>query len=166
MNNWIIALVLPVHFISHGQTDRLNDAQVIDLFRNISRSDATFLSEPEKRKQVFIQNFDTLVSLSRKQGFPHLSSLSLTQSNEIRIHTAVGGTFLHILQTNPGRMLNPDTIALFKNEILENRLDKRLLQFALRGFKYDRDHHAGIDWTTEIEENFQLALREWDIQLE
>ncbi|MNX83530.1 hypothetical protein D3C86_1152960 [compost metagenome] len=141
----------------------MSEKELIELFKEINRSDASYLNEPEIRKKIFVRNFDTLVSLTRKQGFPGLSK---TASNRKILESGIRGTFLHVLQTNPMYLLNPDIIALFKTELLAGRLDKQLLKFALRAFQTDHDHQSGIHWTSEITENFTLALCEWDIQLD
>ncbi len=62
-------------------------------------------------------------------------------------------------------MLNEETISLLKKELTEGRLEQDLLQFALQTFQYDTDMERLPAWTDQIENNFYLAIREWDIKL-
>jgi len=162
----LLIVIVLFSFSVFGQKDILSDAQLLQLFEDVNKSDASHLNEPDIRHQIFLDNFDTIIAIIENQGFPTLSEKLRNKRNLRSIDSGVQRTFIHILQTQPELLLNEKIIALLKLEIENGRLDPKLLKVAMSVLQYDIDtSEEKAVWSEETENNFYRALLEWDINL-
>ena len=153
-------------FSAISQSDTLNDEELIAIFKEINESDASHMKEPEIREQIFIENFKTIVKITKAQGFPQLQEHYRKKKIRNCIINGSRITFIHILQSQPKMLLNEEMIELFGKEIKSDRLDNSILETALFAFKYDHDvGRIDNQWDEEIQQQFNLALEAWDIDI-
>ena len=79
----------------------------------------------EKRKQIFLENFDVIIKEVMRKGFPHLNEES--KKLDSCIYDAILATLIHISQTRPDLFYSPEITDLFLKEIQANRLTTDLL---------------------------------------
>lgn len=156
--------VIAVSFLSFCQTDSLNREKIAYMFHEINKSDATHIGE-KIRDSLFIKNFNQIIDLIKVQGYPKFSDEKKNKKLNQSVESGTRRTFLHILQTYPELLLNEEIIDIISNEISEQRLDAELLKIVLSAYQYDLDTGNTVTWSKSVENNFYVAIREWDIKL-
>lgn len=168
LNRFVAALLFVFGFslTSFSQSDTLTDEELIPIFLAISKSDQTHVKEPEIRKEIFIENFNTLIGIMKKQGFPVLTKDYRRKKIKNCIHHATQMTLIHILQTNPSLLLNNGHIQLFKIAIESGKLQKNIMATALWIFETDQKEGRSEPWNDKMKHYYELALSEFDINLD
>lgn len=144
--------------------DTLKREEIEEMFQEINKSDATHIGE-KIRDTIFVKNFNLIIDLISIQGYPKFSDSKKNKKLNNSIESGTTRTFLHVLQNNPELLLNKEIIDLISIEISQQRLDPKLLKFVLSSFQYDQDMGNVDAWSKLVENNFYLAIREWDIKL-
>lgn len=167
MKNSIVHIIIVLLFFSSSifsQNDTLSDKQLCDLFHQIDEKDQSNFKDPELRKQLIIENFDTIISIIKNQGFPKYQNEPKKKKDKYIITMSISLNFIHILQIAPEKMLNYDVINLLKKEINNERLDKDILRDALNVL-----HGFNLKGQLLLNEQNQkmllIALDEWGINL-
>ncbi|MBK7128785.1 MAG: hypothetical protein IPM74_02240 [Crocinitomicaceae bacterium] len=143
--------------------DTLNDTELIQLFSYMYKEEVSTRRNPIARKYVIINNFKTIVSITRKQGFPKLMVQPKNYKKSTIINRCCSLTFHHILLDEPEYMLNDEVIVLFKKELEALRLPLLLLQNVM---SIVQEQNAKDNFfSREIKNKFDLAIREWGISL-
>lgn len=143
--------------------DTLNDTELIQLFSFMHKEDVSNVRNPIIRKYVIINNFNTIVSITRKQGFPNLMVHQKKLKKAAIINRCCSLTFHHILLEEPEYMLNDEVIALFKKELESSRLPQALLQ-NLMSVVYQQNAKDNF-FSVETKNKFDVAIHEWGISL-
>lgn len=89
-----------------AKDDTLSDEQLFRLFSEIDSLDQSNFDNYSKRKEIFKKNFDTIVAITRKQGFPHYSEIPKKRKKRFKVRIGCLFTFMHILQTQPDVILS------------------------------------------------------------
>jgi negative regulator of genetic competence, sporulation and motility len=95
--SFVLVVVSSSHF-SLSQTNTLSKDSIQKIFKEINSSDKTHIGE-EKRKLIFITNFNKIIDVIKFQGYPNFDSNN-KKLNKL-ISNTTQSTFLHILQTSP-----------------------------------------------------------------
>ena len=143
-----------------AQSDTLADKELISIFRKIIRTDQKYVRNNTKRDPIILRNFDIIVSITEKQGFPQLRQEYRSKKKNNLISQGAFLTFIHVLQTKPEDLLNESIINLFKTEISSGRLEKSILRNAMNIYlktAYDKP------WLIDNKDLFDFAYREWDL---
>ena len=151
--------------LTFGQTEELSEFRLTELFKEINNSDRSNLDNPKVREEIFLKNFDTIIWLIQEHGYPNLTRFKKEKKLKRSIENGISRTFTHILQTQPEKLLNAETIRLLKNEISNGRMSNLQLKDALKVFQYDNDIGRSDQWNQDLSDLFYLAIREWDIKL-
>lgn len=159
-------LVFAYSSTSFSQGDTLTDKELIPIFLAISKSDQSHVKEPEIRKEIFIENFNTLIGIMKKQGFPVLTEDYRRKKIKNCIPDATQMTLIHILQTKPSLLLNNGHIRLFKIAIESGKLKKNIMATALWIFETDQKEGRSEPWNDKMKHYYELALSEFDITLD
>ena len=163
-----VLIIFLINFSSHsfGQdSTALSEEEILGTFEEIKKTDQTHLKEPEIRKQIFIDNFNTILGIIESHGYPVFEETKQGKKNTALVRTATNTTFFHILQTNPHLLLNHETIEQIRIEIEASRMNSFLLRDILWMFQYAADCGNVEPWTEEIRTNFYHAFQAWNIKL-
>ncbi len=159
--NPIIIFIISAFFSlsSFAQCQVLSDAELIELFLEISETDQSHLEEPEVRHRIFEKNFDTIIQVFECQGYPQLKTKPKRKKHRYAIDNAMNATIFHIMQSSPDKMLNDSVVALFKKEIDHPRF-KYLLDYSLKYFLLPNKSNQ----LTEMQyEKYLHAIKEWEL---
>ena len=143
--------------------DTLNDTELIQLFSFMHKEDVSNVRNPTIRKYVIINNFNTIVSITKKQGFPKLTTQPKKRKKAAIIDRCCLLTFHHILLEVPELILNDEIITLFKKELEILRLPHALLQNVM-SVVYQQNAKENF-FSVETKSKFDLAIHEWSITL-
>jgi negative regulator of genetic competence, sporulation and motility len=98
---FLFSFLLIIFCFSHfslSQTNTLSKDSIQKIFKEINSSDKTHIGE-EKRKLIFITNFNKIIDVIKFQGYPNFDSNN-KKLNKL-ISNTTQSTLLHILQTSP-----------------------------------------------------------------
>lgn len=144
--------------------DTLTDKQLACIFTRMVETDGSNLDNYYVRKEIFKNNFDVIILITRMQGFPQFKvSPKRRKQGRGSITVATALTFIHVLQTQPELMLNLDIITLLKGEINANRLDKR--ELAGMQFLHYENTRGNYLLTPETQKMFDLTVLEWGLTI-
>ncbi|MBK7128784.1 MAG: hypothetical protein IPM74_02235 [Crocinitomicaceae bacterium] len=130
----------------------------------MKKEENSYMKMPVVRLQVFLNNFNTIVSITKMQGFPSLKNEYRLRRKRDCISFFSSVNFLHVLQTKPEVLLNFEIINLFDDEIESGRLDKEIVSFSFRAIqKLISLGHASLSQNNM--EMLKVASSEWDIGL-
>lgn len=141
--------------ISFSQ-ETLGKEEVLTLFEEIESSDRTELDDTSKRAQIFRANYSKIIGLIENQGFVNVDSIYKKKKDRKTIKTGFRMTFIHVLQTDPKLILNPEIIELIRIEIHTGNLNKGCLIVPLSVFVYESPNL--------LQEEVDFALDEWGIE--
>lgn len=143
--------------------DTLNDTELVQLFSIMYKEDISNTRHPIIRRYVTINNFNTILSITRKQGFPKLVVQPKNQKKATIINRCCSLTFYQILVQQPEYMLNDEIIVLFKEELDALRLPQHLLQNVMANV-HEKNEKENI-FSIEVKNKFDLAIHEWGLSL-
>lgn len=127
-------------------------------FVNNDRSNlAQFEADRAKREALIEANFDGLLEVVNRSGFPILTDKD-KEENTCR-YRAITMTMIHTAQLFPERFFGPFCTAIFTTEMKEDRLDQALLERA--SIITARTMDICTDWKPQI----QQALFQWGLDL-
>lgn len=107
-----------------GQCDTLRDRQLFELFKTIYKTDQSNIKSPELREESFRSNFDTIITITKCQGFPEMS-ISASKRYKKKLRWGLLLTLYHCVQCCPD-LYNDKNVGILKPE-LENGNIERIL---------------------------------------
>ena len=113
-------------------------------------------SNREKRKEIFIENYDQIIQLTKQKGFPNINFEDLPQDS--CKYWAVTATLIHMAQSKPEIFFSEKTISLFKDEMNKGNLEPEDLTPAFR-----------LSFTTnefceDLKETINKAVQVWEMK--
>lgn len=148
----------------NAQSDTLKDSELIPIFKGIKKSDQLAMKSSIAKDSVIQMNFNTIINLIKKQGFPQLEQTYRRKKINSCIETGTQLTFIHVLQIKASLILNNGTIDLLKKEVNSNRMPKRILEVALKVYTYDLKEGRIAPLSEKSQFYLDHAYREWDIE--
>lgn len=94
-------------------------------------TDTSVMKENNRiRQQIFLENYEQLIQLTKGEGFPNISFDSLPQDS--CKYWAVTATLIHMAQAKPEIFFSEATISLFKEQMDAGNLESEDLTPAFR----------------------------------
>jgi hypothetical protein len=136
----MILKILPIILIAwttivQGQSDTLTDAQLKYVYKIISETDQSNINDNEIRFLIIQINFNQIITIIRNQGYPKYKIEPKKKKDQTIIKRATRMTFIHILQSAPEMLLDPNIIELLKKEIDSGNMPEEVLLWTLKSWK-------------------------------
>jgi hypothetical protein len=110
----------------------------------------------KKRRQIFEENYEQIIKLTKQEGFPKINFENLPQDS--CKYWAVTITLIHIAQSRPEIFFSQETVALFKEEMEKGNLDSKNLAPAFRvSFMTN-------EFCEELQKPIQDAIESWKME--
>lgn len=107
------------------------------------------------RDAIFYKNFQSIIELTLEEGFPDVN-----MTKDSCLNSAVYMTMIHTAQSNPKLFFSNEIVALFKEELKNESLDKQLLNTStLMGYLSNETEE-------EIKLMIDVAIKTWNIDRE
>lgn len=167
LKSFTLVILLSGYFFCFGRTqtpiyDTLTEKELIEIFTYMKKEENSYLKMPGVRLQIFLNNFNTIVSITKSQGFPQLKKEYKLSRKRYCIFFFSSVNFLHVLQTKPEVLLNFEIINLFKIEIEFGRLDREIVSYPIQAIR----KLISLGHATLSQKNIEMlnyAASEWDI---
>jgi len=93
---------------------------------NYDKSDINYMEDKKKRHEIFENNFNRLLQVTKQDGFPKVSLKTYKQDS--CKYEAVTMTIIHIAQSKPEVFFSKKIAHLFNQELRKGNIEKKLLQ--------------------------------------
>ncbi len=147
----------------NAQNENLSDSELIQIFTGIKKSDNLAMKSLVLKDSVVQMNFNTIIDLIKKQGFPQLEQTYRRKKKNNCVESATQITFIHILQIKASLILNNGTIDLLKTEMDNKRMPKRILEVALHIYTCDLEEGRIAPLNEKSRFYLDHAYSEWNI---
>lgn len=108
-----------------------------------------------KRGEIFIENFEALISLTKQDGFPEKGLLK-TPLDSCRIW-AINMTLIHMVQEKPETFFSQEIVSLFDGELKKGNLEAEDLASPIRtSFMTNR-------FCSDLRDPIQKAIDVWGV---
>jgi hypothetical protein len=108
------------------------------------------------RHQIFLENYEQLIQLTKDEGFPNISFDSLPQDS--CKYWAITATLIHIAQSKPKIFFSEETISLFKEEMDKGNLESEDLTPAFR------ISFVTNEFCEDLQEIINKAIQTWGME--
>ncbi|WP_133122251.1 hypothetical protein [Brumimicrobium salinarum] len=152
----LIVLILLLFSFKSSCQDTLSSQEMLQVFKQINKSDASKLRHPEKREEIFLTNFKEIKELIEYQGLVIDSNFSKKRHIKLA-ESAIRMTFTHILQSNPSLILNEKFIELIREKLQTKKFCKDYLIFPLSVYVYENEIKSPFEGVLKD------AMRIWGI---
>lgn len=126
-------------YVNHDETDK-----------------AVVEENKRKRSQIFVENYEQLIALTKREGFPSISFENLPQDS--CKYWAITITLIHIAQTKPETFFSEEAIALFEEEIEKGNIDSEDLAPAFRVSLMTNE------FCDDLQGNIEKAIQIWGME--
>ena len=151
-----IGLNLIIHSCCTQETRVIDYCQMIERDQSYTNPDEIRADDDwMKREAIFLENFDILITETRKSGFPHIETKA-SGVDSCR-YWAVIMTLVHMAQAHPELLFTQEIMELFKSEVEKGNLTAVALTPL---FKIS---FVTNEFCEELKEKINQALQEWGV---
>ena len=162
----LLLLLIFMSTISSSLSQQLSEKELYTTFSKIYKRDQSNIHHDSIRSILIIENFEQINQLLEEDKIPDYKTLDLSKRTKKKLFWGFVLTFHHILQTKAELLLNPKTIAFYKEKSSVNNSLKKCLKLAMWNFNKSPSHYDYPFWNEELEKLFWFALKEWEIELD
>ena len=136
MKYLLIFLVYSCFFTVRSQDSlRITKTEMIEMFKEINRTDNSNMNDTTFRYQIFRKNFERIVDLIASENF--IDESRLKRSEKRIVIQGITRTLIHIFQIEPSLILNNNFIELIAAELKAERFSREYLVLPLSIYVYD-----------------------------
>ncbi|MCB0634374.1 MAG: hypothetical protein KDD15_31795, partial [Lewinella sp.] len=114
-------------------------------------------AEEGDAKKVYKKNFDQLLEIARRQGFPRVSREDSDSPQDSCTYWAIAATFIHTAKSNPEFFFEKSNVNLMKTEMSKENLNKEFLILACN------ISFQTVTFCNELQPSVENAIKAWNL---